>query len=79
MSLKDELESEIKKWTGKLDSALKSVRATDERGEKLLANIKAYREDSGHFARSDLVKSFECLVWAWALLEIGKDLGHLTT
>jgi hypothetical protein len=79
MSLKDELEGEIKKWTAKLDSALKGVRATDEQGEKLLANIKAYRKDSGHFfVKGDMVKSFECLVWAWALLEIGKDLGHLT-
>jgi hypothetical protein len=78
MSLKDELESEIKKWTGKLDSALKSAKATDEQGKKLLLNIKAYMEDSGHFlAKDELVKSFECLIWAWALLETGKNLGHL--
>ena len=25
----------------------------------------------------ELIKSFECLIWAWALLEIGKELKHL--
>ncbi len=44
----------------------------------MLQNIKAYREDSRHFfKRGDLVKSFECLIWAWALLESGKELEHL--
>lgn len=76
--MKEELDGEIKKWTGKLDSALQNVKPADGRGEKLLLNIKAYRKDSGHFlAKEDLVKSFECLIWAWALLEIGKELGHL--
>jgi len=23
------------------------------------------------------VKSFECLIWAWAILEIGRELGFL--
>jgi len=78
MTLKDELTREIKKWTEKLDSALSKSGAIGKRGERMLSNIRAYREDSKHFLeRGDLIKSFECLVWAWALLETGRELGHL--
>jgi len=78
MTLEDELTEEIEKWTEKLDSALSKIEAVHERGEKLLSNIRAYRGDSKHFLeRGDLIKSFECLVWAWALLETGRELGHL--
>jgi hypothetical protein len=44
----------------------------------MLENARAYFSDSAHFlARSDLVRSFECLIWGWAFLEIGLQLGHL--
>lgn len=78
MTLEDELTNEIEKWTEKLDSALSRSEAVGEQGGKMLSNIRAYRADSKHFLeRGDLIKSFECLVWAWALLETGKGLGHL--
>ena len=72
------LRKEIRKWSKKLDSALQAVDPLTDRGLKLLENIRAYREDSKHFMeKRDWIKSFECLVWAWAVLEIGKELGHL--
>jgi len=78
MTLDAKLTEEIKKWTAKLDSALSAARARSERGKKMFSNIKAYREDSGHFLKQgDLIKSFECLIWAWSLLEIGRELRHL--
>ncbi len=78
MSVEAELTGEVKKWSKKLDGALSNTRALDDRGAGMLENIKAYREDSKHFfKRKDLVKSFECLVWAWAILELGKEQGHL--
>ncbi len=78
MTLESELTREIKKWTTKLDKALSTANAVDERGTEMLSNIKAYREDSKHFLEcGDLIKSFECLIWAWALLEVGKELKHL--
>jgi hypothetical protein len=41
----------------------------------MLRNIRAYRNDSKHFLeRGDLIKSFECLIWAWAILELGREL-----
>lgn len=74
--VEEELEAEIRKWSERLEEALKGVRPLDRRGEKLLENIRAYQRDSSHF-RSP-VKSFECLVWAWALLEMGKEFGCLS-
>jgi len=72
------LREEIQKWTAKLDGALSVTDTVGEQGKKMLSNIEAYRRDSKHFLeRDDLIKSFECLVWAWALLEIGKELGRL--
>ncbi len=73
-----ELRQEIEKWSKKLDEAVPKASGADEKGEKLIENIRAYRKDSDHFLESgDLVRSFECLIWAWALLETGRDLGHL--
>lgn len=80
MSLEDELNEEIKKWTAKLDDAFSAAKARDNHGERMVSNIRAYRKDSRHFLeRGDLIRSFECLIWAWALLEVGKELGHLET
>ena len=76
--MEDELTEEIKKWTTKLDDALSTAKARKDRGDKMFSNIRAYRKDSGHFLeRGDLIRSFECLIWAWALLEVGKELGYL--
>jgi hypothetical protein len=79
MSLENELRQEIEKWRNMLDRELPLVLPSDEAGKRMLANVRAYRQDCDHFfSRGDLVKSFECLVWAWAFLEIGRNLGHLT-
>lgn len=78
MSSDDDLRAEIKKWTDRLNEAIPQMEPSDARGRKMLENVEAYRKDSGHFSGSgDLVRSFECLVWAWALVEIGEELGHL--
>lgn len=78
MGLEEDLSAEIEKWTARLDVSLKNVRPADERGVKMMENIRAYRSDSQHFLKSgDRIRSFECLIWAWAIMEIGKELGHL--
>ena len=78
MSLSDELRSEIEKWSKKLEHALSSISHLDDSGSRLLENIRAYYKDSQHFLNNgDLIRSFECLIWAWAFLEIGTQLGHL--
>ncbi|MEM2866052.1 MAG: DUF357 domain-containing protein [Candidatus Hadarchaeales archaeon] len=75
---KEELEAEIERWSKRLEEALEKTRPLDKRGEKLLENIRAYQQDSSHFRSHSPVKSFECLVWAWALLEMGKEFGCLS-
>ena len=76
--LRDDLVAETAKWAARLDAALRGVTAKDEEGERFLENIKAYRRDSDHFVTvGDLVRAFECIVWAWAWIEIGRDAGHL--
>lgn len=76
--LEEELREEIEKWSQKLKDALAAVEALDEKGEELLENARAYGEDQKHFLeRGDLIRSFECLIWAWALLEVGRELGHI--
>jgi hypothetical protein len=76
LSLEADLAAEIEKWSKKLDNSLQNVQPSGEKGTKMLRNIKAYRNDSGHFLeRGDFIKSFECLIWAWAILELGRELN----
>lgn len=78
MSVEAKLIAEIEKWSKKLDGALADVSPSKEQGTRMLQNIRAYREDSKHFfCKGDLVRSFECLIWAWAILEIGRELELL--
>jgi hypothetical protein len=78
MSIEEDLLAEIEKWSKRLDNSLVGVRPLSEQGSEMFENIKAYREDSKHFLKRDLIKSFECLIWAWAILEVGRELGHLS-
>ncbi len=75
MGVESNLIKEIGKWSKKLDNSLTNIQPHGDRGIRMLQNIKAYCDDSKHFFnRGDLIKSFECLVWAWAILELGKEL-----
>jgi len=78
VSIEAELVAEIEKWSKRLDSSIVGVLPLSEQGSKMLENIKAYCEDSKHFLDRDLIKSFECLIWAWAILEVGRETGHLS-
>ena len=76
MRVEQELREEIEKWSEKLDSALRKLRAVDSKREKMfIENITAYFKDARYFfEKKDLVRAFECLIWAWAWVEIGKRL-----
>ena len=76
--LEPRLREEIEKWSKKLDRELKTTIAICQNGEKMLENAGAYFSDSKHFfEKGDLIRAFECLIWAWAWLEIGKELKLL--
>ncbi len=79
MGEKEELMRETEKWLKRIKSRLKDVKALNEKGKEFLRNIEAYVSDSEYFfERGDLVRAFECIVWAWAWLEIGLDIGVLS-
>ncbi len=79
MTLESELKDEIRKWSLKLDEALKTTSPMSDKGSEFLANIKAYQKDSIYFfERKDLVRSFEALIWAWSWIEIGKEIDVLS-
>jgi hypothetical protein len=78
MTLESDLKAEIEKWSKRLDEILPLTTPVNEKGAKMIENIKSYRKDSEHFHKNgDLIKSFECLIWAWAVLEIGKEVEFL--
>jgi hypothetical protein len=80
MSIEADLVTEIKKWSKRFDDSLLSIKPLGERGMKMLQNIHAYRNDSKHFLKyGDMIKSFECIIWAWAILELGKELELFKT
>ncbi|MCD6477422.1 MAG: DUF357 domain-containing protein [Candidatus Aenigmarchaeota archaeon] len=77
--MEDNLREEIKKWSQRLDNSLKITVAQSPKGVEFLTNIKAYQSDSLHFLKkNDLIRAYEALIWAWAYLEIGKQIGILS-
>lgn len=73
MQTEQTLISETKKWLKKIE-ALK-ITPKDDKGEGYKTNIEAYISDSKHFLENeDYVRAFEAVIWAWAFLEISKDL-----
>ena len=78
METEERLLAEIKKWTKKIETEIENMETYGTKGNEFLKNIKAYVSDSGHFLENgDMVRSFEAIVWAWAWLEIGKELDYL--
>ena len=78
MGTEEQLKKEIKKWMEKLQKSVDNTKALNQKGIEFLTNIRAYQSDSLHFySKKDYVRSFEALIWAWAYVEIGKDVGIL--
>ncbi len=78
-NLEKNLKEEIKKWMSRLEKNIDDAKALNQKGVEFLTNIKAYQSDSLHFyKKEDLIRSFEALIWAWAYIEIGRDVGILS-
>ncbi len=76
MSVEKKLKSETEKWLEKLEK-LEFIAST-EKGKWILENAKAYMSDAHYFLKNnDLIRAFESVVWAWAFVEIGKELKFL--
>jgi len=71
-----EIKNEIVKMIEKIEPLIGRIEIKDERGEEMLVNMKAYISDSKHFlGDGNYLKSFEAIVWAWAILEICEELN----
>ena len=71
-----EMKKEIDAMTQKIEPLVGKIEVKDERGREMLTNMKAYISDSKHFLKTENeLKSFEAIVWAWAILEICEELG----
>jgi hypothetical protein len=78
MTVEETLISEIEQWKKRIGTELEGMQGYGKKGREMLQNINAYVKDSSHFReKGDLVRSFEAIIWAWAWLEIGKDLQFL--
>ena len=71
MSVEEELLNETQKWIKKAENL--NIEILDQ---KFSRNIEAYIKDSKYFLeKNDLVRAFECIIWAWAWIEIGEEIG----
>ncbi len=78
MSVEAELKKETEKWLEKLKK-IKIVPAS-EKGKEFCKNISAYIKDCEYFLeQGDLVRAFECAIWAWAWMEIGREIGIISS
>ena len=73
----EDLREETERWLGRIEEEIEKVRPKgDSKG--FLKNIRAYIKDSRYFMeRGDLIRSFEAVIWAWAYLSIGREIGVL--
>ena len=70
-----DLRNETLKWLGKAEHLFGRVSPKDNR---FAENTAAYISDSRHFLdNGDLIRAFEAVIWAWAWMEIGKEIGLL--
>ena len=76
MNLSEELKKETEKWLKKIENL--ELVAKSEKGKEFRRNIKAYISDTKYFLdKGELIKAFEAIIWAWAFLEISKELNLL--
>jgi hypothetical protein len=81
----EELRKETEKWLQKIKEERKKIVLADNSKGDFIKNIDSYISDSEHFLKnsmmhsnashnSDLIRAFEAVIWAFAWLEIGKEL-----
>jgi len=74
LKLEEELKNETLKWLKRIEMRMRGVDGDRE----FMENIRAYISDSSYFLdKGDLIRAFECVVWAWAWLEIGLRVRKL--
>jgi len=78
LSLDDDLREETEKWLRRAENAFDEITFKENEGERFHGNIAAYISDSRYFLdHGDLIRAFEAVIWAWAWMEIGEEVGTL--
>lgn len=78
MNLENALRKETEKWLAKIKGKRGEIVLIDKTKSELLENMDAYIADSEHFLKKgDLIRAFEAVIWSWANLELGLQLGIL--
>ncbi|MFB3764196.1 MAG: DUF357 domain-containing protein [Methanotrichaceae archaeon] len=73
-NLETDLRSETLKWLERAGSLFSEISGKEE----FIDNISAYISDSKYFLeKGDLIRAFEAVIWAWAWMEIGLEMGVL--
>ncbi len=69
------MREETIKMIEKIEPLIDKIETNGKKGEEMMENMKAYVSDSKHFLKNkNYLKSFEAIVWAWAILEICEEL-----
>jgi hypothetical protein len=69
------MREETIKMLEKIEPLIDKIEIKDEKGEEMMENMKAYIADSKHFlGNKNYLKSFEAIVWAFAIIEICEEL-----
>lgn len=75
MEVEHQLRDETEKWLLRIKEKRKNVIAKDEKAKDHLKNMDAYISDSSYFLeKNDLVRAFEAVIWAWAILDMLEKL-----
>ena len=78
MSTETRLISETEKWLKKAEKEFSKITPSGKKGEEFAKNIAAYLNDTKYFSeKHDYVRAFEAVIWAWAWIEIGRDVQIL--
>ncbi len=77
MTTETQLKAETEKWLSRIEKEMPKVKET-EKNKSYLGNINAYISDCRHFMKGGkLILGFEAIIWAWANLNILKELKIL--
>ena len=79
-NIEEDLRNETMKWLERAEQLICGIAidGINSRHEHFMRNISAYISDSKYFLKEgDLIRAFESVVWAWAWIEIGLEMGIL--
>lgn len=80
LGTQEDLSIETEKWLAKARDEMERVSARGDEGERFITNVAAYISDCVYFfEKKDLIRAFEAVIWAWAWIEIGLQMGILTS